>query len=71
MAIGTLLRHIIRGKQETCESCQGSFTCGPLGACWCGKEKVPPETLQRLKQKYHRCLCPACLQKESGSGANG
>jgi hypothetical protein len=71
MAIGTLLRHIIQGKQENCEACESTFSCGPLGACWCGKEKVPPETLQQLKKKYSRCLCPECLRKAISTDSNG
>jgi hypothetical protein len=62
MAIGTMLRMMFRGKQETCEACQGSFPCGPPGSCWCGQEKVPAETLQKLKGKYKHCLCPTCLR---------
>lgn len=70
MAIGTLLRHIIRGKQETCEACRSSFTCGPIASCWCREEKVPAETLRELKQKYRRCLCPECLRSAGNPEAN-
>jgi len=50
-------------KDETCEACGAEFRCEPQGSCWCFSETVPQETLEALKDRYQRCLCPACLRK--------
>ena len=71
MNAGEVLQSIVRGKQETCEACQNSFTCGPFWNCWCAKEKLPRETLGKLKQTYRRCLCPECLRNARTPEASG
>jgi hypothetical protein len=71
LAVVRFLQWMLRGKQETCESCQNSFTCGPgVGTCWCANENIPRNALQELKKKYHRCLCPTCLRKAGQSGVS-
>jgi hypothetical protein len=63
VAIRKLLDFALHGRQQTCEACQGSFTCGPLlGICWCAKETLPQETRRQLKEQYRGCLCPTCLR---------
>ncbi|MDA0205890.1 MAG: cysteine-rich CWC family protein [Acidobacteria bacterium] len=51
------------GNKETCASCGAEFGCEPTGNCWCFSETVPKETLEAIKDRYERCLCPACLRK--------
>jgi hypothetical protein len=66
--LGQAVDWAIRGREQVCEGCQGTFTCGPLtkGGCWCMQEKVAPEKLDELKGKYEKCLCPDCLRKAAG-----
>ena len=69
MAVAKFFQWMFRGKKETCEACQNSFTCGPMvGTCWCATEQIPRDSLQELKKKYRRCLCPTCLRNARQSG---
>jgi hypothetical protein len=48
---------------ETCEACGAEFRCGAReGGCWCTQEHVPAAVLGELRERYGRCLCPACLR---------
>ena len=69
VALGKLLNVALRGRQLTCEACQGSFICGPLlGMCWCAKVKLPKETREQLRDQYSNCLCQKCLENAGQSG---
>jgi hypothetical protein len=63
--LGQAVEWALRGKEEVCEGCGGTFTCGPLskGGCWCKNETIAPERLEELKGRYKHCLCPECLRK--------
>ncbi len=59
-----MVKTALRGREQVCEACGESFTCGPaLGPCWCFKEKVSAELREALKQKYGDCICQECLSR--------
>ena len=64
--LGKAVEWAKQGREQVCEACGATFTCGPLakGGCWCMQEKVAPERMAELKGKYERCLCPECLRGE-------
>ena len=49
-----------------CEACGEVFTCGAsLTGCWCMKVKVSGEARVRLRERYTKCICRACLEREA------
>jgi len=51
-----------RSARRQCEACGQTFRCGtPLKGCWCSQIELSPESLERIRQRYKNCLCPACL----------
>jgi hypothetical protein len=49
-----------------CEACGEAFTCGAsLTGCWCMKVRVSGEARARLRERYTKCICRACLERES------
>lgn len=50
---------------KLCEVCGKEFFCSAeSGNCWCFDLKLKAETLQKLKENYKDCVCPACLKSE-------
>ncbi len=50
-------------EPQECEGCRRPFTCGAsVTGCWCLKVKLGEEARGRLRAKYRRCLCRACLE---------
>ena len=48
---------------STCEACGDTFTCGAtLTGCWCTEVETTPELRARLRERFARCLCRACLE---------
>ena len=47
--------------QQTCPRCGTAFGCHTAAGCWCAVVKLGTATLDRLRQTYQDCLCPACL----------
>lgn len=57
-------------REETCESCGASFTCGALsGSCWCMEQPLSDKARTELKESYKGCLCPDCLRAANESGS--
>lgn len=55
-----------RPAARTCEACGQPFTCGAsLTGCWCQQVELTPAVRQELRERYHDCLCPACLAQFS------
>ena len=51
-------------EPATCEACGASFMCGAsLAGCWCAEIKLSEDARARLRSRYERCLCRACLEK--------
>ena len=49
---------------QPCEACGEPFVCGAtLAGCWCTEVKLAAETRTRLRARYERCLCRACLER--------
>jgi hypothetical protein len=49
---------------STCEACGAEFTCGAgaTAGCWCSEVKLSEALRARLRERYERCLCRACLE---------
>lgn len=55
----------IKPVSKLCEACGKEFSCNAeSGTCWCFDLQLKAETLQKLKEKFKDCLCPACLNPE-------
>jgi hypothetical protein len=53
-------------QPSPCEGCGEPFICGAsLTGCWCMKVMVTSEARARLRQRYTKCICRACLERES------
>ena len=53
-----------------CESCGNDFKCGAtLTGCWCMNVKLTDETRASLRERYKKCLCKTCLERESAATA--
>lgn len=55
----------LKSDTKLCEVCGKEFSCkAENGVCWCFDLQLKTETLQKLKENYNDCLCPACLKSE-------
>ncbi|MCD9024967.1 cysteine-rich CWC family protein [Cohnella silvisoli] len=55
---------------NSCPLCSKDNNCGnlvgvPQGACWCSKEKFPPQIFGQIPrdQLNRSCICKSCLEK--------
>ncbi|RMH36088.1 MAG: hypothetical protein D6690_06425 [Nitrospirae bacterium] len=53
-----------RAIPKRCARCQQEFTCG-LSGCWCSQITIPESQYAVIRDRYHDCLCPACLRQVS------
>jgi hypothetical protein len=54
-------------EPSVCEACGEEFTCGAtLAGCWCTEVKLTDEARASLRERYRKCLCRACLEREAG-----
>ena len=53
-----------RNLKKICGRCNSEFTCG-LHGCWCGDLVISKEQYAIIEDRYHDCLCPACLRQIS------
>ncbi|HWT02347.1 MAG TPA: cysteine-rich CWC family protein [Pyrinomonadaceae bacterium] len=57
---------------SVCEACGREFTCGAaLAGCWCQEIKLSEEARSRLRARYERCLCRACLENYAEGEKDG
>ena len=50
-------------EPSVCEACGEQFVCGATqSSCWCQEIKLGEAVRARLRARYQRCLCRACLE---------
>jgi hypothetical protein len=51
-----------------CEACGQQFVCGAtLAGCWCAEIRLSAEVRAKLRTRFERCLCRACLERFAAS----
>ncbi len=50
-------------EPDICPRCGAEFHCSKSPKCWCYEVNLPLSILEKIEEKYTKCLCPKCLNE--------